>query len=352
MGILGKKEEINPLETKTAEDIYGSKTIDSTDNYITHEIDKENEDETSFQKRKKEILAREINIKAYKDPEGLTLQKMSIGLWLVEHRKIMWGIVYAFLIIVSGVTWFNFFFTFGNYLLFGIREDQLLLRGMIETEIISHRELEERGARDIKVSRVQVFKNDGKYDFLVQLDNVNPDFWGNFDYFFKDNDAEFGHAQGFVLPGEEKFIVSLGHEFDFFPADARLVIQNLSWKRVNKHKYPNWKEFRDVHLNLKISDVVFTPAPESQLSEKINLSDLKFTVHNDTPYNYWDVGFIILLKAQGGKVMGINKYILENVMSEEIYNIAVTWPGMISNVKDVVILPDVNITRDDIYIDF
>lgn len=349
MGLFSKKEEVNPLENKTEEDLYGKQSLDDAIESLEGDLNKKN---NPLVERKKEILEKEVDIRRYKDPEGLTVQKMKIGLWLVEKRKFMRGIVYGVLIVISGVTWFNFFFTFGNYLLFGIREDQLLLRGMVETTVVNHQYLIERSANEMKISNVQIFKNDDKYDFLVQLDNVNDYFWGRFDYYFVSNNKEFGHAEGFILPGEKKFVVALGHDLGFLPSNVKVNIENLFWTRVNKHKYPNWNDFRDTHLNFKINDVVFTPAKETLLTEKLNLSDLHFTVNNDTPYNYWAVNFIILLKGQSGKVVAVNKYILENVMSENIYDIGVTWSGDIAGVKDVLILPDVDITRNDIYIDF
>ncbi|OGF28574.1 hypothetical protein A2331_04220 [Candidatus Falkowbacteria bacterium RIFOXYB2_FULL_34_18] len=350
MGLFSKKEEINPLENKSAEDLYGSGSFqaENLENSLMNQDEK-------FKKNQKDIRGRgekEVNLKRYKDPEGLTVRKMTIGLWFVEHRKMMINTFYGLLVLIGVATWGLFFYTFGSYLLFGIREDQLLLKGIIETNIVDHQYLVSRGAKELKIDRVQILKIDGKYDFLVQIENPNKEYWAEFDYVFFTKNQEFGRARSFILPGEQKFILSLGQEFDFVPLTAGINIENVSWSRINKHTYPDWQEFRNTHLNFKIEDIVFTSAKETLLTEKINLSDLKFTVHNDTPYNYWNINFVILLKGQSNQIVGVNKYVLENVASEGVYNINVAWPGRIADVKNVFVFPEVDVTRDDIYIDF
>src|SRR3989339_185150 len=133
MGLFSKKEEINPLENKSAEDLYGSGSFqaENLENSLMNQDEK-------FKKNQKDIRGRgekEVNLKRYKDPEGLTVRKMTIGLWFVEHRKMMINTFYGLLVLIGVATWGLFFYTFGSYLLFGIREDQLLLKGIIERNI-------------------------------------------------------------------------------------------------------------------------------------------------------------------------------------------------------------------------
>jgi len=332
-----KKELEKEDKDTNIEDEDGLSTGDGSDEEDSEDLDS---------KKKK------VNIKRYKDPLGLTLQRMKIGLWFVKNRKLMRNIFYGFLAMIGLVTWSSFFYTFGDYLIFGIREDQILLKELIDTEMVSHDYLEMKSAKPLQYNQVKILKNNDKYDFFIELQNPNKEYFAEFDYNFIVNNKELGSNEGFVLPGEQKIILSLGQEFDFVPTTVRVNIENISWLRINKHKYPNWKEFRDIHLNFKTEDIVFTSAKESSLTEKLDLSDLKFTINNDTPYNYWNAGFVIMLQGQNNSIIGVNRYTINELMSEKVYNVNVTWPGRIPSVRKVIILPEIDITRDDIYIDF
>jgi hypothetical protein len=59
-----------------------------------------------------------------------------------------------------------------------------------------------------------------------------------------------------------------------------------------------------------------------------------------------------MVLSSNTRVVGVNKYTLENIMSGQSRQIRVTWPGRLDNVNGVDIRPEINITRDDIYLKF
>lgn len=310
-----------------------------------------NQDEIK-QEKNTESMPQKINIKRYKDPEGLTVGKMAIGLWLVEHRKHLIMIPIVLLIFVSAITWIYTLYCLGFYIGWGMKEDQKSVSDLLRPNLAGHDFVLSRSAQDLQFQPVQIIELDNKkYDFLVRYKNPNKKFWAKFEYYFKVGDIEFDHGSAFILPGETKYLLALAKELVGQPTGVKFHINNLNWARINLHKYPDWEKFYNEHLDIAISNIKFTPAKATILTEKLNLNDLHFTADNNTAYNYYGVNFIILLYNRG-KVIGASKYILNNFMSGQIREIKVTWPGRLGRVDDIEITPEINITRDDIYIKF
>lgn len=298
------------------------------------------------------IRPKKIDIRQYKDPEGLTLEKMEVGLWLVKHRQHMINILRGFLILICVLTWGRFLYTFGHYVVAGMRADQKNIAVIVNTDIIGHDYFSVRSPREISSGSVELIKSaDDKYDLAVEISNENKEHWANFDYYFKIGDREFGHNQGFILPGEKKYILNLNKDSADLGGGVLMKISRIDWTRVDPHKYYDWDNYRNDHLNISVSGVKFTPAQATVLTEKLHLNDLSFTVTNKTPFNYWQVNFNILLFGHN-RILGVNNHTLNNFMSGETRDVSVTWPGVVGSVDNIVITPDIDITRDDIYIKF
>lgn len=309
-------------------------------------------DNTSEENQKIDINPQEADIKRYKDPEGLTMGKLKVGLWLIENRKNLLFVLYGILIIVSVLTWPLFFYTFGSYVIKGMNDDELLISQMVNQKTLTHEMVMAQAPQDLIYQSVQSLKlSDGKYDFLVQIKNPNDRYWGRINYSFVAGDEKIGEFQGFVLPGESKYLLALGQEVGSNPAGVKLYVDSVNWQHVNLHKYPDWNQFRDDRMKFSFSDISFTPAQTTILTEKLDLNTLDFVVSNDSAFNYWNVDLIIFL-YKGNNIIGVNKYSLGEFMSGETRNIQSTWPGELLRVDDVVVVPEIDITKDDIYIKF
>jgi hypothetical protein len=100
-----------------------------------------------------------------------------------------------------------------------------------------------------------------------------------------------------------------------------------------------------------VQNTKFTNGVESGLSEKVSLSKLDFKISNNSACGYKSVPLTIVLKSQG-QILAVNRYIINNFRSGEEKNIQLTWPGKLSNVNEVEILPDLNILDDLIYLKY
>lgn len=323
------------------------------------EINKESKKPNKKKKNEEKIATiydqpvHKADINRYNDLSGLSMSKLGLGLWFVENRKSMITLGYGILIIIGVLTWANFFYHFGYYFIVGMRNDDQMVVDLINTTTVGHDYTLNSAARDLMLDPIEVLRlGTNRFDLVAKITNPNINHWAEFTYAFKISDNEYGEASSFILPGEVKFLSALAVEpIGGMDNSIRLYLDDLTWHRVDRHIYPDWTAFRDDHMDITTTDVVFTPAKATNLSEKMSLNELKFTVNNNTDYNYWRVELLILLYNRN-RIIGVDRYVLDEFNSDESRLIRSTWPGTIGAVHDVEIIPELNITRDDIYMKF
>ncbi len=288
----------------------------------------------------------------YKDLEGVSLRKLQIGLWYVEHKKQLAYLLKGFLVVISIVSWSYFIYAFGLYFFKGQKEDDQMINEMVAINSTDSNLMKIMQAQNLKVGSVQILKSAiGQYDFAVKISNPNSKFYADLTYKFLIDNEELGPFNNFIFPKETKYLLSIDNKLNFIPRRAKLELINVDWSRINPHKYPNWEEFYQTHINFIIKDKKFIPAHSTKLSEKLPINSLKFTIINNTAYNYWEVDLNIILFSQN-KIVGVNKYQLNEFRSGEEREIEMSWPGRMSRVDKIDIIPSVNILNNDIYMPF
>ena len=145
--------------------------------------------------------------------------------------------------------------------------------------------------------------------------------------------------------------MALSQEFNVKPIGAQLVIENLSWSRIDRHTIPDWQDYKNSRLNIVIEDIKFTPAGKSNLSGTVSLNQVNFKATNKTAYNYWQVDFQIAL-FRGMDVASVNKVSLNEFMSGQERLVEIRWPGDIGRISKSEVMQELDIMRDDIYIQY
>ncbi|MDO8592484.1 MAG: hypothetical protein Q7R92_01760 [bacterium] len=294
----------------------------------------------------------EKKVENYVGPEGISTRELEAGLWYVEHRqKLKWAL-YGALILIGAVSWSYTIYGFAYYLARGMSEDQTLARQLAQADSVSHDNVLAASARPLTLSPVEIIRfANNKYDLAAPIKNDNPRWWAKFDYYFASAAGRTEQRPGYILPLEDKYLLALARDFTGEPADARLVMENLSWRRLSAKQIPDWRDYYKKHLDIETADVKFIPAGAGDLAGKLNLNQLSFKAINRTAYNFWQAGFTILLVGGGGLV-GVNHYVLDNFMSGQEAPVALNWPGNLGTADRVEIIPEINIMEDDIYIPY
>ncbi|MFH1255280.1 MAG: hypothetical protein V1667_02320 [bacterium] len=291
-------------------------------------------------------------IKNYQSVEGITTKQLEIGLWFVEHKRQLKNCLIYFLILVSAISWSYTIYGFAYYIARGMGEDEILIKQMAQINGAGHDYVARLSAKDLAIGPVEVIKSsEGKYDLYANLKNDNAKWLVEFEYYFTAAGRSTEKTKGYILPDGERYLAALAESFPYYPENSRLVVENIKWSRINQHEIPDWEAYKSDRLNIGISGIEFVSASNNPLSEKMGLNRLSFNAVNRAAYNYWSVGFTILLYS-GGEIIGINHYILDDFMSGQNRSVEISWPGNLGGVSSVEIIPEINIMEDGIYIKY
>lgn len=321
--------------------------------------EKKTENSSQVKKNKEEekavVKAAQIdkaNIRKYKDPEGLTVTKLNLGLWTIKNRKIFLYIFMAALALISAATWPSFIYTYGHYLIFGMKNDRALSNSLANTPTNVHSIVMAQAPKPMVVFDLKnVAANNKSADLYVQIFNPNEKHWGIFTYQFTDGDTVYHEEEGYIYPGEQKYLFYLGLENIGVLSNIKFEMKKLDWHRITAHEFVDWKLFKDERMIISFNEINFTPAVKTILTEKIYLNQLSFDISNNSAYNYHDIDLKIFLYNQS-RVVGINSAKAGEIHSSETKTIELVWPGRISRVSRVEIFPEIKITDPSVYIKF
>ncbi|MFH1822760.1 MAG: hypothetical protein ABH830_03590 [Patescibacteria group bacterium] len=295
---------------------------------------------------------KKINLNEYKDPGGLSIKKLDFGLWVLEHKKLFKQGIYAFIILVAVVSWTYTIYGFAYYLAVGMRDDESLIKELVQTNTINHTYLASQAAKNLNYSRINILPaTNEKFDLALEIENPNEKHWAQFSYCLYSQEEEVVCGENSIFPSERKYILALGLDNKLKSSDFQFVINNIIWSRINLHFYPDWNKYYNEHYDILIKDIDFSPYSLSGLSEKINLNSLNFLIKNNSPYNYWEITFNILLYS-GNTLAGVNQYTVSESISGEERLVEMSWPGSLNNINRIEIVPEINILDEDIYIKF
>ncbi|MFH1173168.1 MAG: hypothetical protein V1692_01400, partial [bacterium] len=183
-----------------------------------------------------------------------------------------------------------------------------------------------------------------RYDFFAQIKNPNQEWYvASFDYRFILSSGSTEVRQGFLLPEEGKYLMDLAVETKG-ASQARLEIRNIEWRRVNKHQIPDYQAFYQEHFNFELADIAFTSAGQSAAGT----GQVDFNIINRTAYNFWNVGFQVLL-YNGRQIAGVNYISLEQLLAGENRPVHVYWYEKLPNISQVEIIPEADIFDSKVY---
>ncbi|MBI4713716.1 hypothetical protein HY771_00805 [Candidatus Uhrbacteria bacterium] len=185
---------------------------------------------------------------------------------------------------------------------------------------------------------VRVFPiGDSRYDFYSELTNPNNDWWLEFQYQFLFNSGETEPEIGFLLPGQQKPVISLAVISQTQIQTAELKLTDLVWHRVDHKIIPDYSTWQEDRLRIEVSDITFSKE-----------TGATFTVFNNTAFSYFDPVFYVILK-RGSAVVGVSRASVASLKAGERQEISLAWFGTLPSVGEVEVQPDVHLFNPDIY---
>ncbi len=297
-----------------------------------------------FSKKPKDPLFR------YQDPTGeFDNRQLTRGLWFAKHREqlrkalIITAIIWCVLSVGGSVVlWIK-------YVSYDLWIDNAALIRQTQ-EFTNFTEVQEQyRALPLQFAPSQVFQsNSNRYDFVTPVKNDNERFLARVFYHYEYAGGETPAQTILLLPSSEAVLIALGQETGSgFPSQARLVIDDIRWKRINPHVIADIEQYTKDHLMIPMSDFVFQP---EQIAQGLFHSEVSFTITNNTAYSYWEMPIQVVL-FRGQNMVGVLYTLLPEFLSGEQRRIELFTPAPLSSVDSIELHPIINIFDPSVYID-
>ncbi len=281
----------------------------------------------------------------------LNQRELKFSYWFVKNRDLFKKILTGFLIAVNVLLW--------GYSIYGALSIWVFHRADYENmlRILPENFANFSGLREVNtpngliISKINIISSgEGEYDLVALVQNPNERWVAeSFDYKFQVSGAETEVGRGFILPGEDKYITDLSVSSRIRPRNAELNITNINWRRLTPHEVEDVSEYKNSRLNFKVENIEYRPSSVTDGGAPI--STVSFDVYNNTAYNYWEVGFYIILR-RGASVGGVNYITATEFMSGERRSLEARWFEPLPAVTEVEISPEVKITDPSVYMEF
>jgi len=300
----------------------------------------------------------------YKDVEGVSTKQLNFGLWFIKNKKFFFLGVVCFLSLCAISLYSYSAYKYFDYLFNGLFNDQTDLKNLTDTQINYPRINYNQRLTYSFYKTLPVGSN--RVDLIGQIKNENPMMWATFNYYFLVGNTKLESQTGFILPANDnnsqveaeiKYLVLTNQEVDLSSGQPQLIVEKITWNRLDAHTIKNWLKYKTDHLNFIIANQAFTNSRDSGLSEKDNINLINFDITNNTAYNYRDITLMIVLSSQGD-LAGIYQYTIDSFLSQTTKKIQINWLGDIKDSegnfmyidKDgIEVIPDINIFNAVIY---
>ena len=172
----------------------------------------------------------------------------------------------------------------------------------------------------ISINSSKLFKvNSNDYDFVAQIYNPNV-FYGasRLEYSI---DAFNYRGSTYILPGQTKWLVLTALKSSQEVGDAKLVINNAQWEKMNM---PN----NAVNFTLRRKD--YRPTPRG--------SELEAILYNESNFDFDKIDVAVILFDNTGKIVGVGKTDIRTFVAKSERGFNVAWPFALSR----------NVARQDV----
>lgn len=283
----------------------------------------------------------------YIDPSGdLSTSDFKRGYWYVTHKLLLRKIVIGLLLVWSSVTIGIGLFVWGQYLFVGYwaDEDLLISESMTFQNYAALQPLYE--AQPLSFEQSRLFQAaDGKYDFVTMVYNPNEKWVGTVTFHYVYADVITPSEQQTVLPGATQALIIYGHETPTYPSDARLIIDDIAWQRVDPHIVKDPGAYMDERLRFRVDEFTFT-RPGGEVSVLTNALD--FTLTNTSVYSYWDASFHLLLQ-RGDILVGVIPLSELQFRAGDVRDVNIFTFADLNQVDSIEVLPRMNVFDPSVF---
>lgn len=258
---------------------------------------------------------------------------------VLNARPLLARIVLGVWVAIDAVLLVFFAWNVIGYLVSGSFAEMRSMAALGANVGVIHETIANDAAQDLVVKNVKTLRSSSTAnDFYASLENPNTHWYATFTYQFTSGGVATDVYEGFVMPGEAKYLLAMNVKSETRSGSAEIALADIAWHRVNRHDVPDVATWLADHQNFVITNSAYT-ADVSIASSHVGRSS--FTVKNDTPYGYWNPIFVVMLE-RNGTIVGINQATVERFAAGETRQVDVHWTGEIPSSGTNVVLANIN----------
>lgn len=265
---------------------------------------------------------------------------------IVEARPLLMRVGFATLVVVDIIMAIFFVVVIIGYIISGSFSDLRSMASLATNADEMQAIASQSRAKDMSVGSVKVLQGtDTSYDFYTLVKNTNSDWYATFTYVFSSGGTTSRIEDGFVMPGEEKYLMSFGNTAESRPSSVTVTIGELVWHHINRHEAPDVQAWLNEHRNFTVADATYS-SDIGLANDKIGRTT--FTLTNTTPYAYWTPQFTVILE-RAGAIVGVSKATVSEFSAGDVRSVEVRWYGELAASGTVTVVPDINYFDEDVY---
>lgn len=265
--------------------------------------------------------------------DDFTDRQLKAGYWFVTHRLAIEKWSKIALVVLTVLIWV-FVVWQVVFIIIDYNVSAAGLRRIVFNDGINYdNSLSGLAPQSLQVSSVRILSGSGgRNDLVAAIKNPNGSWLATFNYKFAGASAASYTRKGFVLPGEEKYLL----ESASANSAANLEITDLEWS-----KFTDFVDLYNDRFNFLVENNSFTRSGSSQ-----DPSILTFDITNKSAFSYWEVEVQAFLYS-GGNLASLNSIVLDKFKSGEKRNVSLYWYNTLPQISNVEIIPAVNILDED-----
>jgi len=262
---------------------------------------------------------------------NLTDRQLKLSYWYISHKLKIRRYLTIFLIISGVLLWLLFGWQIADFVI-NYNSDQYKISQLLFTGSPYLELLNSQRPQELILSDSRSFaEENGRYDFLELVKNPNSGWLLTFDYRFSDGENESSYKHSFAMPGEEKYLMDLGHDSNA----SKLEITNQSWERVNKVE-----SIINARLRFDVADEKLYAGVAAGEPNRV-----VFKISNNSAFSFWNVGAQVFLYS-AGELVSINYIDVKQFRAGETRQVEVDWNYRLPGIDSIEVKPELNAFDD------
>lgn len=235
------------------------------------------------------------------------------------------------LILLNIILWWNGGVKIINYLADTKNYEQTILA--LSTPLINWQKINETNKpQDLQILSVEkISLGDNKYNLVAKIYNPNTHYSIPYlNYAFVVDGFVLDWQDSFINTESEKYLFNFSYVSENYPSEVSLKLGTISWSPINALT-------SETAVPLDQIEILNTNFIQDQ-----NQNIVDFEVINKTHFNFWQVGWQILL-FQGDHLIGVNYLTSSGFLSGETRKLSAASLEKIPTPSRIEILPDIDI---------